>query len=264
MRGLQRLRASTRKLLGAASKWPKCDRNGPPPSWSADDSFRASGRQPAPCLSRRVKTTKAAKSKPKIVIVGAGIAGLNAALTLQDAGFASTIYELSDRIGGRVHSDTTTWQNDQKSEWCGEFIDSDNAMMMSLAKRFKLTLVDEIAAQPAGSFDTLYFDGHYYSQAQADQDFVPVNAAVQRQVNAAPSTTYNSSNATGYYLDQLSVYEWIEKYVPGGHHSQLGRYLNSAYNQEYGLYTPIQSSLDCLLARLSTADGTLANLWPVR
>ena len=159
------------------------------------------------------RTAKAANSKPKIAIVGAGIAGLNAALTLQDAGFASTIYESSDRIGGRMHSDTTTWRNHQKSEWCGEFIDSDNLTMMSLAKRFNLTLVDEIAAQPKGSFDTLYFDGQYYSQAQADKDFVPVNAVLQRQVNAAPSTTYNSFNATGYYLDHLSVYEWIEKYV---------------------------------------------------
>jgi len=190
------------------------------------------------------RTAKAAKTKPKIAIVGAGIAGLNAALTLQDAGFASTIYESSDRIGGRMHSDTTTWQNDQKSEWCGEFIDSDHATMMSLAKRFNLTLVDEVAAQPAGSFDTLYFDGHYYSQAKADQEFVRVNAVLQQQVNAAPSTTYNSFNATGYYLDHLSVYEWIEKYVHGGHNSQFGRYLDSAYNQEYGLDTPVQSSLN--------------------
>ena len=195
-------------------------------------------------LISRTRAAKAAKQKPRIVIVGAGIAGLNAALTLQDAGFASTIYESSSRIGGRMHSDATTWQNRQKSEWCGEFIDSDHTTMMSLASRFKLKLVDEIAAQPAGSFDTLYFDGHYYSQAQADRDFAPVNAALQQQVNAAPSTTYNSFNATGYFLDHLSVYEWIEKYVPGGHNSQLGRYLDSAYNQEYGLDTPVQSSLN--------------------
>ncbi len=201
-------------------------------------------RRGGAALISRSRTAKAAKPKPKIVVVGAGIAGLNAALTLQDAGFASTIYESSDRIGGRMHSDTTTWQNHQKSEWCGEFIDSDNPTMMSLAKRFNLTLVDEIAAQPAGSLDTLYFDGHYYSQAQADQDFVPVNAVLQQQVNAAPSTTYNSITPTGYHLDHLSVYEWIQKYVPGGHESQLGRYLNSAYNQEYGLDTPVQSSLN--------------------
>ena len=113
-----------------------------------------------------------------------------------------------------------------------------------MASRFDLTVVDEIAAQPAGSFDTLFLHGRYYSLAQADRDFVPVNAALQRQINAAPSTTYNSFTPTGYYLDKLSVYEWIEKYVPGGHKSQLGLYLDSAYNQEYGLDTQIQSSLN--------------------
>ena len=44
--------------------------------------------------------------KPRIAIVGGGIAGLSAALTLSDAGLASTVYEASNRIGGRMHSDT--------------------------------------------------------------------------------------------------------------------------------------------------------------
>jgi monoamine oxidase len=173
--------------------------------------LQAAGAAAGAALISRSRTAKAANSKPKIAIVGAGIAGLTAALTLQDEGLACTIYESSDRIGGRMHSNTTTWRNRQKSEWCGEFMDSGHAEMKRLAKRFGLTLVDEVAAQPAGSFDTLYFKGDYYSQAQADQDFVPVNAALQKQVNAAPSTTYKSFNATGYYLDHLSVYEWIEK-----------------------------------------------------
>jgi monoamine oxidase len=183
--------------------------------------------------------------KPKVVIVGAGIAGLNAALTLRDAGFDSTIYESSNRIGGRMHSDTTTWRNQQKSEWCGEFIDSGNKTMLGLASRFGLTVVDEIAAQPVGSNDTLYFAGRYYSQDQSDRDFAPVSAVLQRQIAAARyPTVYNSYTPTGDYLDHISVYEWIERYVPGGHKSQLGRYLDSAYNQEYGLDTPLQSSLN--------------------
>jgi monoamine oxidase len=188
--------------------------------------------------------TQSSAKKPKIVIIGAGIAGLNAALTLRDAGFESTIYESSNRIGGRMHSDATTWRNQQKSEWCGEFIDSNNKTMLSLASRFGLTVVNEIAAQPVGSSDTLYFDGRYYLQDQADRDFAPVSAVLQRQIKAAPSTVYNSYTPTGYHLDHLSVYEWIERYVPGGHKSQLGRYLDSAYNQEYGLDTPLQSSLN--------------------
>src|SRR5271170_1062411 len=123
----------------------------------------------------RSPMAKAGAPEPRIAIVGGGIAGLSAALTLHDAGFASTIYEASSRIGGRMHSDTTDWQNGQNSEWCGEFIDSGHTTMLGLASRFGLTIVDEIAAQPAGGTDTLYFLRQYYSQAQADLDFVPVN-----------------------------------------------------------------------------------------
>lgn len=212
--------------------------------------LQGAGAAAGAALLSRTRAAKADAPKggkqPKIVIVGAGIAGLNAALTLQDAGLASTVYESSDRIGGRMHSDATTWRNQQKSEWCGEFIDSDNKTMLSLASRFGLTVVDEIAAQPAGSSDTLYFDGRYYLQEQADRDFAPVSAVLQQQIKAAPSTVYNSYTPAGYHLDHLSVYEWIERYVPGGHKSQLGRYLDSAYNQEYGLDTPLQSSLNLI------------------
>ena len=116
----------------------------------------------SPTRAARADTQTSAK-QPKIVIVGAGIAGLNATLTLRDAGFRSTVYESSDRIGGRMHSDATTWRNRQKSEWCGEFIDSDHKTILKLAKRFGLAVVDEIAAQPPGGSDTLYFDERYYS-----------------------------------------------------------------------------------------------------
>ena len=187
-----------------------------------------------------------AASAPRIAIVGAGIAGLNAALTLEDAGFASTIYEASDRIGGRMHSDATTWADGQTSEWCGEFIDTDQLTMQKLAARFGLTLIDTIKAQPAGTRDFLYFHGKRYSLADADRDFASVFPTLRKQLKEAPSTLYNGYTAFGKELDQLSLYDWIETYVPGGHGAPLGAYLDSAYNQEYGLDTRVQSSLNLL------------------
>src|SRR5919109_1187612 len=75
----------------------------------------------------------AAAASPRIAIIGGGIAGLTAALTLQDAGYASTVYEASDRVGGRMHSDTTSWANGQTSEHCGELIDSRHKTILKLA-----------------------------------------------------------------------------------------------------------------------------------
>ena len=44
----------------------------------------------------------------------------------------------------------------------------------------------------------------------------------------------------------MSVYDWIETRVPGGHGSAFGRLLDVAYNEEYGAETTDQSSLNIL------------------
>ncbi|HLI07463.1 MAG TPA: NAD(P)/FAD-dependent oxidoreductase [Ktedonobacteraceae bacterium] len=197
-------------------------------------------------LAGHLKNADAA-SAPRIGIVGAGIAGLNAALTLQDAGYASTVFEASSRIGGRMHSNTTTWANGQTSEWCGELIDSDHKTILGLAKRFGLPVVDLIAAQPKGSQDTYFFFGKYYLQKDADQDFLQIYPTLKQQLKLAPfPTIYNHYTDFGYQLDHTSLYDWIEKYVPGGHSSNMGQLLDVAYNEEYGRDTPEQSSLNLL------------------
>jgi monoamine oxidase len=187
---------------------------------------------------------------PRIAIIGGGIAGLTAALTLQDQGVYSDVYESSGRIGGRMHSDWTEfghnfWDNGQQAELCGELIDSGHKTIQALANRFKLPMVDLIRAQPSGTDDTNWIFGADYTTAQAAADFKPVNAILTKQINAAGyPTTYNSSTQTGQMLDQMSVRDWIATYVPGGLSSKLGALLNSAYNEEYGAETTDQSSLN--------------------
>src|SRR5712692_3238662 len=110
----------------------------------------------------------------RIAIVGGGIAGLNAALTLQDAGIATTVYEASPRVGGRMHSDTTSWLNGQTSEHCGELIDTKHKTIQSLAQRLNIPRVDLLAAEPNNSTETDFFFGGYYTTAQANADFNPV------------------------------------------------------------------------------------------
>jgi len=183
----------------------------------------------------------------RIAIVGGGIAGLNAALTLQDAGYVSTVYEATNGVGGRMHSDTTSWENGQTSERCGELIDSGHKTILKLANRFNLPTVDLLAAEPIHSSETYYFFGHYYPRSQAIPDFKPVYNAVHQDMTAAGyPTTYQSHNAAGVALDHMSVYDWIETRVPGGHASPMGQLLDVAYNIEYGNVTAVQSSLNLI------------------
>jgi monoamine oxidase len=122
----------------------------------------------------------------RIAIVGAGISGLNAALTLQDKGFASTVYEAADRVGGRMHSDASGYWNDgQVSEFCGELIDSGHETILGLADRFGLAVDDLLAAESPEATDTYWFLGRRYPADRADRDFGPVRDAARRDLKAA-------------------------------------------------------------------------------
>src|SRR5579863_1317319 len=88
------------------------------------------------------------RRQERIVIVGAGIAGLVAARRLRDAGIAATLYDSANRVGGRMHSERAYWNDGQHTEWCGAMIDSTHLAMHALARRFNLGLLDTYAARP--------------------------------------------------------------------------------------------------------------------
>jgi monoamine oxidase len=196
--------------------------------------------------------TARAAGAPRIAIVGGGIAGLTAALTLQDKGVYADVYESSGRLGGRMHSDWTEfgtgfWANGQQAELCGELIDTNHKTILQLAQRFKLATVDLLGAQPNGTEDTFWIFGADYPYAQASDDFQPVHNTLQGQVQATSyPTLYNLFTPAGQFFDKLTLYDWIENYVPGGHGSRMGALLDAAYNEEYGAETKDQSSLNLI------------------
>jgi len=207
--------------------------------------------------------TSRARQRERIAVVGAGLAGLTAALTLRDAGLSATVYESATRIGGRIHSNTGYWENSQCTEWCGELIDTEHTNMHRLTRRFALALADVRTAQPAGARETVYLQGSYYPMSQADRDFAQIYPILQTQLaQAGASTTYAKNTAVGRMLDRISIAEWIERYVPGGSRSHLGRLLSEAYRNEYGREAHEQSSLNLLYllayqARYDRQGGTL-------
>ena len=200
----------------------------------------------------------AAPQNPHIVIIGGGISGLHAALTLQDAGLSSTIYDAAHRIGGRIRSDTKSWRNNQVSEHYGELIDASHKTILSLAKRFNIPTADVTRSEPPQSTETFHFFGKYYSPRAAGEEFKAVYAAVKKDLLAVGyPVLYNSFTSAASKLDNLSVYDWIETRIEGGHRSAIGQLVDVACNLEFGAETKTQSALNLIfiVGQTSSAGG---------
>jgi NADPH-dependent 2,4-dienoyl-CoA reductase/sulfur reductase-like enzyme len=52
----------------------------------------------------RAEESQQLKPNRRVVVIGAGLAGLCAAYELDGLGYEVTVYEARDRVGGRVHS----------------------------------------------------------------------------------------------------------------------------------------------------------------
>jgi monoamine oxidase len=192
--------------------------------------------------------SSSARGRERVAIVGAGIAGLVTAMQLRDAGIDSTIYESSSRVGGRMHSERSYWDDGQHSEWCGAMVDSLHVNIRRLARRFGLALLDTIAARPPHARDTCYLDGRYYAMHDADRDFAQIYPIMQLQLGKInPLTTYANATAEARRLDAMSMRDWIVRYVPGAMSSQLGHLIDEAYCNEYGRTTAELSAINLVV-----------------
>ncbi|MEX0817392.1 MAG: NAD(P)/FAD-dependent oxidoreductase [Gaiellales bacterium] len=76
--------------------------------------------------------------KPRVCVIGAGLAGLVAAESLQTAGWEVVVLEARDRVGGRVWSERL--ENGASIERGAEFIELDQTAIQELAERLDVPL----------------------------------------------------------------------------------------------------------------------------
>jgi monoamine oxidase len=204
-----------------------------------------------------------AATAPRIVVVGGGLAGLTAAYRLRQAGYAAQIYEASDRLGGRCWTIRGAFADGQIAEHGGELIDQGHTEMRQLAQELGLSLDNLLAAEPNGTEDFCFFDKQPYPFKQATSDLKAIWQQIHSDVSAASyPTLYTLSTQRGRELDNMSIAQWIETYVPGGLASQLGQLLDIAYNIEYGAETSDQSALNLLYLLGYSGQGNLRIFGP--
>ena len=81
---------------------------------------------------------RATSSAPRVAIVGAGLAGLTAAIDLTEAGWDVVVLEARDRVGGRVHTLSDPFSPGLHAEAGGESIDDNHDRIQALVARFGL------------------------------------------------------------------------------------------------------------------------------
>jgi monoamine oxidase len=189
----------------------------------------------------------------KVVIVGAGMAGLNAAYQLRKAGIRATVYEGSFRLGGRIlthYGDAL--QMGIHPEFGGDFIDSNHEDMLALAKEFDLELIDMYAESKAANLihETFFFDGRHISEEEIIKEFKKIAPKIQKDA-ASLGEDYDTPAALVFdkmtlkdYIGSLKCTQWLKDIF------------TAAYLAEFGLETSEQSAINFLdMIDTNTSDG---------
>src|SRR5207249_11567132 len=85
----------------------------------------------------------------RVIVVGAGLAGLTTALDLVAAGWDVVVLEARDRVGGRVK--TQHFDDGLHAELGGESIDDNHHAILAMADRFGLTTERRAPLKPYDS-----------------------------------------------------------------------------------------------------------------
>ncbi len=103
------------------------------------------------------------RSVSDVVIIGAGLSGLNAALHLQDGGARVQVLEARDQVGGRVHS---MQQPGRSQEAGGTYIGAGYGRITSVCARAGIELVDVTPMLAFFREQDLVLDGELIRQAE--------------------------------------------------------------------------------------------------
>jgi monoamine oxidase len=189
-------------------------------------------------------TVRSLFHQPRVVVVGAGMAGLNAALKLQRAGVRAVIYEASRRSGGRMYTARDLMAPGLTTELGGEFIDPYHDDVLALVEEFELDLIDVRSPSEAELYDdAFFFNGRHYSETEVIEALLPLIPSIEADIEALEAVEDFYNDPVAVRLDRMSIAEFLTEIGASGWLYEL---LEVAYVTEYGLDAGEQSALNLL------------------
>ena len=181
---------------------------------------------------------------PRVAIVGAGIAGLNAAYALKKSGVNALVYDASDRAGGRILTARDVAGAGAYAELGGEFIDAAHTDMLALTKEFGLEVLDRKLPGLENFHTAYFFGGRHYSEAQVIEAFKPFAERIATDAQAAGrNIDHAHASDAAKRLDALSLSAYLDRLEMRGWLRDL---VQVAYVSESGLDAQQQSALNFL------------------
>jgi phytoene dehydrogenase-like protein len=151
----------------------------------------------------------------RVLVVGAGLAGLTAASRLQGHDADVTVFEARHRVGGRVWSHR--FENGAVVELGGEWIDSSHTAVTGLAEELGLRLIDTkqdfitrdlIGSDPIDAGDHARLSERLLESiegiARADLESMSVADLLERISHSGPAMTVLRSRLEGTFGVSLS------------------------------------------------------------
>ncbi|MCB1036139.1 MAG: FAD-dependent oxidoreductase [Acidobacteria bacterium] len=147
---------------------------------------------------------------PRVVIVGAGFAGLACAYELQGMGYRVTLLEARRRSGGRVHT-VHGFIEGKTIEGGASLIGLNHPTWMTYAERFRLDLLD-ITAEPETVDVPIVLDGRRLSREEGDELYESLGEfekAIVEEARAIADPYQPWTSPRAAELDRKNLGEWL-------------------------------------------------------
>ncbi|HWK05201.1 MAG TPA: NAD(P)/FAD-dependent oxidoreductase [Puia sp.] len=184
----------------------------------------------------------AGPSPRNVAIIGAGMAGLNAAYQLKRHGIPSTVFEASDRVGGRMFTLKDQFGTGITTDIGGEFVDSNHTDILQLAAELGLELYD--LKKDTLIHKTFWFEGRLLGEKDLREAILPYTDQLLKDIHSLPPVISHATADSFRALDQLSILDYLRNIGISG---WLFHFLDTVLTREYGMESAQQSAINFLI-----------------